>query len=248
MSNTDVIEPETDMENSLPQAPTSLFHMTPEQRAEAVRKAETAGQVEWDGARYLKDSRGALVPVKSIREEDLLEDEIVRRGLFFAKDMAAQLSRLKGHTYEDLGIHDALLEEKKKAPRGGKKGNRTFSTFDGNQKIEIRKSNVQEFGPQLQIAKQFFDEFVRSKSGGIDDENLKTLIFDAFRVDQEGNINKSELFRLFRRNIDDPLWTQGIQALQEAIRVIGTKTHMYFKFRDGPEDEWVTVTIDLGKA
>ena len=61
-------------------------------------------------AHYLRDARGALIPLDLVKPADKLEDETVRKVMGYARDLSAQIARVKGHTCEDLTAFQSLLE------------------------------------------------------------------------------------------------------------------------------------------
>ncbi len=108
--------------------------------------SETVGKVEVqisadavihaDGKPYMRDAKGKLVPLELVKPQDKLEDETVRKIMWFAEALSEQIARFKGHTFTDLGEFDALLEQDYGTKRGGAKGNRTYQTFDGCLKVD----------------------------------------------------------------------------------------------------------------
>ncbi|WP_375673322.1 DUF3164 family protein, partial [Bartonella sp. CL25QHWL] len=94
-------------------------------------------QIELEGTRYMKDAKGALVPVNLIRPADLLEDETVRKIMGFAKELSARIARFNNHTIADLSDFDSLLAQEYGVERRGKKGNCTYTSFDGLQRIKV---------------------------------------------------------------------------------------------------------------
>ena len=46
----------------------------------------------------------------------------------------------------------------------------------------------------------------------------------------------------------DERWQRAMNALRDAIRVIGSKEYVRFGIRDSFDGEWTTVSIDLAKA
>lgn len=206
-------------------------------------RIETVGETD-----YLRDTRGALVPRDAIKAEDQLLDEMVHKLIHYARQLSAQIDRFKGHSFEDVADFQDLLVEKYGAKRkGGRKGNVTFTSFDGCQKVVVQVADQIEFGPELEAAKLLVDECVREWSEGSRSE-LKVLVERAFQVDKEGKINRAELFSLARVDIDDDRWRQAMAALKDSIRVIGSRTYMRFYERDTPDGNWRAITIDLASA
>lgn len=200
-----------------------------------------------NGKPYMADAKGALVPLETIKPADQLEDETVRKIMGFARDLSAQIARFRGHTMTDLGEFDALLEQEYGARKGGKKGNRTYQTFDGLMKVTVQVSDFVDFGPQLQVAKTLIDECLNEWSEESGPE-IRAVVTRAFNTDKEGQINRSEIFMLMRLDIEDERWKRAIDAIREAMRVTGSKQYVRFYERASVEDGWKAVTIDLAKV
>ncbi len=205
------------------------------------------GIVVVNGKEYMPDAKGALVPLSLIKPQDKLQDEVVRKIMGHAVDLNAQISRFLGHSNTDLGDFDALLAQEYGAKIGGVKGNRTYQTIDGLMKVQVQVADQIDFGPELQIAKKLVDECLNEWSAEARPE-IQSIVTRAFNTDQEGKINRSEIFMLLRREFDDPRWQRAMDAIRDAMRVTGTKQYMRFYRRDAVTDGWRAVTIDLAKA
>jgi len=210
-------------------------------------KAEKTGLIDFKGKSYMADAKGALVPLELIKPADKLEDETVRKIMGFARDLSDQIARFRGHTMTDLGEFDALLEQHYDAKKGGKKGNRTYQTFDGLMKVSVQVADFVDFGPQLQVAKKLMDECLTEWSEDSRPE-IRAIITRAFNTDKEGQVNRSEIFMLLRLDISDERWLRAINAIRDAMRIIGSKQYVRFYERASITDRWEAVTIDLAKA
>jgi len=195
----------------------------------------------------LKDARGNLVPVELVRAEDKLEDEVVRKIMGYAVDLSEQIERFRGHTMADLGEFDALLAQEYGSVKGGRKGNRTYQTFDGLQKVQVQVQDTIDFGPQLQQAKALLDECLNEWSVDARPE-IRAVITRAFNTDKEGKINRSEIFMLLRLDIEDERWVEAMRAIRDAMRVICRKEYVRFYRRANLQEVWQAVTIDLAKV
>ncbi|MBL6431692.1 MAG: DUF3164 family protein [Alphaproteobacteria bacterium] len=205
------------------------------------------GRREIDGETYMRDAKGALVPVEMIKPEDALEDETVRKIMGFARALSDQIARFRGHTFEDLGAFEALLAQEYGVSKGGRKGNKTFMTFDGCMKVQVQVSDFIDFGPQLQIAKELIDECLNEWAADSRPE-IRAIVTRAFNTDKAGQINRSEIFMLLRLDIEDERWRRAMDAIRQAMRVVGSKTYIRFYERDTPDGTWQPVTIDLARA
>jgi len=196
---------------------------------------------------FMADAGGRLVPVDLVKPEHRLEDDTVRKIVGHALDLSAQISRFRGHTFDDIGSFVDLLAEKYGGKRGGKKGNVTLSSYDGTQKVVIQVQDQLSFGPELQVAKELVDACITAWSDGASDE-LVALVAHAFQVDKEGRINRAALFQLRRLDIRDEQWRAAMDALGEAIRVIGSREYVRIYRRDDARSDWSAVAINLAQA
>lgn len=212
-----------------------------------TRTAQTDGITEFNGRHYMVDARGALVPLGAVKAQDKLIDETVRKIMAFAVALSEQVARFKGHTFDDIGSMQALLEQEYGAKAGGPKGNITLTTFDGLQKVTLKMADLIEFGPELQAAKKLVDECLNDWSADAGDE-LRTIVNRAFQVDREGKINRAEIFMLLRAQIDDERWKRAMDAVRDSIRVIGSKAYLTFHHRPSADAAWVGISIDLARV
>lgn len=205
------------------------------------------GKFDLDGQPHMLDPKGRKTPVEVISGADLVEDEVVRKIIGYALALSGQVSRFKGHTFEDLGDFEALLAQEYGATKGGAKGNKTFMTYDGCMKVQIQVADHIDFGPQLQIAKSLLDECLNEWAADARPE-LRALVTSAFNTEKAGQINRSEIFKLLRMDIKDERWQQAMSAIRDAMRVVGSKIYVRCYHRETPDAGWEAITIDLAKA
>ncbi len=203
--------------------------------------------VEVDGREHMRDGKGALVPLSMIKPQDQLQDDVVRQIMGYAIALSEQVARFKAHTFEDIGVFDALLAQEYGTSVGGVKGNKTLMTFDGLFKVQVQVADNIVFGPELQIAKTLVDECLNEWAAGARDE-IRAIVTRAFNTDKEGQINRSEIFMLLRLEIKDPRWTRAMEAIRDAMRVVGSKTYVRCYRRETFDGQWQAVSIDLAKV
>jgi hypothetical protein len=193
---------------------------------------------------YMQDAKGRLVPERLVKQTDRLEDQLVKKCLGYADELSAEIARFKGHTFDDVAAFMDLLAEAYGQAKGGKKGNVTFTSFDGRARVQVAVQDHIDFGPELQVAKQLIDACIEEWSADSRDE-IRALVNHAFEVDKPGQVNREALFALRKIDIDDERWRQAQAAITDSIRVTGSKTYVRFYRRPTPEDRWRAVTIDL---
>lgn len=216
---------------------TSQF--TPADLASGTRVVD--GQIEY----LLAD--GSWRAKELVKAQDQIEDDVVRTILGYAVALSDQVTRFKEHTFDDIGDFDAILEQEYGSTKGGAKGNKTLMSIDGRFKVQVQVADYIDFGPQLQIAKGLVDECLNEWSADARPE-LKAIVTRAFNTDKAGQINRAEIFKLLRLEIADPRWQRAMDAIRDAMRVVGSKTYVRCYRRDNPQGGWAAVTIDLAKA
>jgi Protein of unknown function (DUF3164) len=204
--------------------------------------------IELNGQIFMRDAKGRLTPVELVRPSDKLEDQLVRSVLGHADNLNQQIARFKGYCFDDIGAHLDLIAEKYGfKPKDGAKGNMTFTTYDGLMKVQVAIADTLVFGPELQVAKGLIDECIAEWS--IDSRvEIRALVEHAFRTDREGQVSREAVFSLRKIDIDDPRWRNAIQAINDSIRIQGSKTYLRFYRRAKATDRFENVTIDLASA
>jgi len=205
------------------------------------------GVVDVAGEAHLRDARGSLVPMTTIKPVDLLMDEVVRSMLGKAQAQSAAIAAFKADTFGQVRAFMDLLAQHHGTKLGGRKGNVTLTSFDGMFKVQVQVADLIEFGPELQVAKSLIDECLTEWASGSGAE-LRAIVNRAFSVEKEGQINRAELFRLMQVNITDPRWVRAMDAIRNSMRVIGSREYIRFYRRDRVDGPWHAVTLDLASA
>ena len=200
--------------------------------------------IDVGGSPYLRDAKGALVPLSTVKAADLLMDETVDRVLTEAARISAVIREFKAATFDHIAGFRALVAQDYGASIGGNKGNVTLTTFDGCGKVMLQVADLVEFGPELQAAKALIDECLSEWAAGSGAE-LRALVTRAFSVEKQGQINRTELFMLLRVEIADARWQRAMDAIRDSIRVIGSRSYLRFYQRDTPTAAWRAVSIDI---
>lgn len=197
--------------------------------------------IDLDG--YMKDSKGRLVPVEQVSEYDRLMDQFVRENVQNARAQRNNLMQFKQRAFDDCyAFLDMLAERYQRAP-GGKKGNITFSTFDGSEAIRIKVQDSLAFGPELQVAKEIIDECISEWAQGAN-ENLRAIVLDAFEVDKEGKLSVTRILSLRRIKIQDERWIKAMDIIADSLRINVSKTYINFLEKDS-SGKLVNISLDI---
>lgn len=196
-------------------------------------------------AGYMQDARGNLVPEANVKPEHKLEDELVRRLTMGAVALNETLATFKDVALSETAAFRSLLEDQYDVKRGGRKGNLTLRAFDGSMEVQVAISDYLAFGPELQAAKSLIDECVERWSEGAN-PHIKALVDHAFQVNKQGRIDTHRVLGLRRLDMgDDPVWARAMEAIADAIRVLGSKTYIRFYTIDPRTGARRAIPLDL---
>ncbi len=193
---------------------------------------------------FMINAQGHHVPAALVKPQDKLQDQSVNGLMYEAIRLQNELKIFKEHAFEEVDLLLSLLAEKYGTSLGGKKGNVTLTSYDGLTKVEVAINDFIQFGPELQIAKSLIDECIREWTGDAND-NIKALIFDAFKVDKNNRLNVDRILGLRRLDIKDASWKKAMEAITDSIRVTNSKRYVRFYKRPSPEANWEAVKLDI---
>lgn len=196
--------------------------------------APKAATITVEDREYMRDARGHLVPIENVMEVDILRDQTVRGIVKEVEFMSTGLRALKAKVFRDADAFLDLIWEKYGVKQGGKKGNVTLLTYDGEYKIAIEIQDMLGFDERLQAAKHLIDTCIHKWAAGAND-NLKVLVNDAFRVDKKGNVDTKRILELRTYKIDDEDWGRAMAAIGESIKVTMSRRYIrvYRRSSDG---------------
>lgn len=193
---------------------------------------------------FKENAKGAYVPMDTINEIDLLRDDVVADIVKKALRLREALVTLKAEIFGDIEAFVDLSAEKYGVVRGGAKGNVTLTSYDG--KYRVVRANAQDvvFDERLQAAKALIDECISDWSQGAH-SGLMVLVNDAFRVDSKGDLRTNRVLGLRRHNIDDARWKKAMDAIGDALQVVGSRSYIRVYERVGDTDGYKQIPLDI---
>jgi len=193
---------------------------------------------------FRADARGRLVPESAIKPIDKLRDELVMTLVGNARCVSETLKGFKTAAFSEIAAFIQLSAEEYGVHLGGNKGNVSLLSFDGRYKVLRAQAESIVFDERLQAAKELIDQCLRDWTEGARAE-LRTLISDAFRVDQAGNIRTGSVLALRRLDITDERWLRAMQAISEAVQVVGSKSYVRVYERNDATGQYEPISLDI---
>lgn len=193
---------------------------------------------------FMQDSQGRLVPEAQVREQDLLRDRTVTDLVQEAISLNAQLTRFKAKALSDIADLIQIAADRFSVDLGGKKGNISLLSFNGQYKVQRVYAERITFTEELEAAKELFGRCLDRWTADAS-VNVRALIDRAFRPNKAGQIRTAELLGLLRLEIDDEEWQRACEALRASINVSGSTVYVRVYERIGQSDAYRLITLDL---
>lgn len=193
---------------------------------------------------YRTDAKGRLIPEDQIKDIDKVRDELVLAIVDRASELRDELKDFKGNTFSEIEAFIQTSAQEYDVQIGGKKGNVQLVSFDGRYKVVRAIQESITFDERLQAAKGLIDECLREWTADARPE-IATIVQDAFRVDQAGNIRTGQVLGLRRLAIDDARWLRAMDAISDAVQVTGSKSYIRLYERIGDSDQYRPISLDI---
>lgn len=195
-------------------------------------------------AGFVKNAAGHLVPEHQVREHDKLRDGVARDLSSIALDINKALAAFKTKALADIEDLIAISNERYGVTIGGKKGNASITTYDGQFKIERAMAERITFTEEILAAKELIDQCIRKWSEGAN-SHLRVLVDRAFRANRHGQIKTGDVLSLLRVEIDDPDWKRAMEALKDSIQVNGTAVYIRVYQRIGQTEQYQPINLNI---
>lgn len=192
---------------------------------------------------YRINDKGHLIPLDKIKAIDLLRDETVHKLIDHAKKLQGHIMSMKDIVFDEFNGFLEVSAQEYDTKLGGKKGNVSIMSFDGQYKVQIAISDNLVFDERLQVAKSLIDECLNEWTKDSND-NIKAIIDNAFAVDKEGKINIRRVLALRNLKITDDKWLKAMQAISDAQQVVSSKEYIRFYERD-EQGKYSQISLDF---
>lgn len=193
---------------------------------------------------YKADGQGRLVPIESIRPQDLLRDELVTSMVQEAKRHHEALTAFQTKGFSEIAAFLDMSAEQYGVKLGGRKGNVTLYSFDQRYKVVRAVDEMLVFDERLQAAKALIDQCLQDWTAKARPE-LKAIVDRAFEVDKSGNINTNRVLALRRIQSDDSRWLQAMKAISDSTMVTGSKSYLRIYQRVGMTDRYEQIPLGV---
>lgn len=207
------------------------------------KKKKTGKTTAVKEQKFMTDTQGRQVPEELVKEIDKQRDATVRRIAARAQEMKKILMAFKKVIRDDIYSFVELSAGEYGIKLGGKKGNITLMTYDGQFKLLVQMNDNITFDERLQVARELIGKCIEKWSDGARSE-IRVLVNDAFQVDKTGKISTARVLGLRRLDIQDANWKKAMTAITESIQITGTKQYLRIYERD-VKGEYQMIPLDV---
>ncbi|MGE4404454.1 DUF3164 family protein [Pseudomonas sp.] len=193
---------------------------------------------------YVRNAAGHLVPEHQVREHDKLRDQVACELAAQALNISEMLAAFKKKALADIDDLIAISNARYGVTIGGKKGNASITTYDGQYKIERQMAERLTFTEEILAAKELIDQCIRKWSEGANN-HLRVLVDRAFRANRQGQISTGDVLSLLRVEIEDADWKRAMEALKDSIQVNGTAVYIRVYQRVGDSDRYDPINLNI---
>lgn len=193
---------------------------------------------------YMRNAMGHLVPEDQVRDQDKLRDQVTRELADAAKALSLALKDFKKKSLGDVADLISIAGERYGVQMGGKKGNVTIATYDGQYKVQRSYADRLTFTEEMEVAKVLVYDCIRAWSKGAD-THLMAIVDRVFSPNRNGQIKTSDVLDLLRLEIDDDNWKAAMKAVKDSIMVSGSAVYIRVYERVGDSDNYKAIPLDL---
>nr|WP_232247594.1 DUF3164 family protein [Pseudomonas putida] len=195
----------------------------------------------------MKDAKGHLVPLELVKPIDMARNDLVLELVAKAKVVSDTLAAFKADAFGDIKAFVDMSAEQYNAKLGGKKGNITLMSFDGQFKVVQAAQDNIRFDERLQAARALIDECLTEWTQDARSE-VRAIVNEAFRADKQGEISTGRVLALRRMDITDARWQRAMEAIGDAVQVVGSKSYIRVYQRIGESEQYVPIPLDIASA
>lgn len=193
------------------------------------------------GKKQWINHKGQEVPAAYVPKLDKQKERLTEKLLKKATDLNKKLTTFKADALSELDDFYAKLLQSNNVKSDGK-GNYSITSFSKNIKIEVSVSERIEFDEQIEIAQIKINEYISSKTEGIDNDLLQ-LINQAFQT-TKGKMDTKRILGLFSLKITAAKWIEAMELIKASMSRNTSKRYLRIWKKDA-EGQYHSVDLNF---
>ena len=194
-------------------------------------------------AGFRQNAKGHMVPEHLISPVEQMTDDLVMEIAAKWIALSETIAEFKKTTFGDVHALIGTINDEYKVKKGGEKGNVQLFSYHGGYKLLVAVNEMIGCGPELQACLEKIHECVQGWKEGAQPE-LVVLANELLAVNGKGSLSIGKLLQIRRYKFDSDDWRLAMKALDDALRVIGSKQYLrlYERTESGA---YVAIPLDI---
>lgn len=191
----------------------------------------------------MRNALGQDIPLRMVKDIDKMRDALVRDIVAAFEESNLQLAEMKRKSQQDLEAFLKISAERYGEDLGGKKGNITLHSYDGQYKIQRSVTDYMVFDEGLAAAKQLIDDYLTDIMQD-SPQAVRLLVDKAFRPNSAGRVSTSAVLSLRTLAINDERWITAMHAISESLKILSSKSYLRV-FKKDEQGNWQYISCDF---
>ncbi len=193
---------------------------------------------------YRMNAQQHLVHESLIKPVDALRDDLVKSLAKRADELHQDLANFKDTAFKETAAFIEEAASQYDVELGGKRGNVTLYSFDGQYKVERQTQDRIGVNESIMAAKKLMDECAEKYAKDAGPE-AQAIISHAFKTNKQGELVISRLLELRKLDIKDEDWQKAMQAINDSLHAVGSKSYIRVYQRVGDTDRFEAINLNL---
>lgn len=193
----------------------------------------------------VQQADGTWISKSQMEPYKVMASDLAEKLFTQAQERSAELSELKKLSFDEMLAFREMMANDYGRTVGGKLGGFSIRSLDGKIRVEFSVTTNIQFGPQLEVAKVYLDEYLTEALTG-SSEPIRTLITDAFKMNAKGGVDTSRILGLRKHKFDHPKWAMAMSTIEDAI--LADSQSVYVRYYQVDPDTKRETRVDLDIA
>ncbi|HSW65209.1 MAG TPA: DUF3164 family protein [Dissulfurispiraceae bacterium] len=214
-----------------------LNSLSKEQKLELMKQLEAEEAVR---KQKIKDDRDAYRTIV---------DETITKVFETLRELSGRLSVVKNYVYNSFGD----IMDMKKDVYGEQiddQYSHTFTTNDGNLRIKLGHHVMDDYDDTVNVGIEKVKKYISSLGKDDDSRRLVEAVLRLLSRNKEGKLHASRVVQLSKMADEsgNPYFVEGVKIIRDAHRPTRSKSYVQAWYRDGKNNEWVSLPLGITEA
>lgn len=190
---------------------------------------------------------GSYIDYVDLEIKEQLSHDLAMKLFGMAEPTHAKLAEIKKFCLSEFRAHREMMFNDHGKSVGGKDGGFSVKSACGKFLVRMTVAKHMTMGPEVEIAKQYFDECLDEWTANGAPE-IREIVESAWQVNKEGKVNARRILELRKYKFTDPKWIKALELVEEAICNDSSTTYINFYHVDTERHIETRLPLDFAKV